>query len=583
MKKLIGFFILGLVFLLGNAWAGNDNLSLTGNLNAANIVAKTADAKIFPVTGKLLWKSKPSSKGITSWVMGEDGTLYLASNPFQGDGHDYQYLYAVGTDGQEKWAIKLENRISVPPVVGKNGWAYFSCHNSTNPYRPYFYAVSPDGGIKYETDSIGEFVGLDFEFYPLFNVPTWDPKWGIVDYYSLASMKADNPPYATPNWSIKVRLADYTWSNGNFSSKWSMGPNGEMYGIYNFLVPISGSSKYLDFMGIEAFDRFGIYLWNYKVTEETRLTDGRVQRTGLFVPPVVDREGNLYFGATNNIVYALNKNGELLWSNDLGIIQPDRKDNLFYDGFWISPILGDGLVYFSSVSGRIYAFSTKNGDIIWETKIENTANNPILLGNDGILYVSGIYAFNAKTGEEKGTCAWVYKSEATGNFMVSIAPQIITPAGIWYFYLSGYIFGESPSIGYLCALDTNGEHGLAQTAWPMEGANPQKTFRPNPKPVVVNVKVDERSLPKAFSLGNAFPNPFNPSTTIPYTLAKNGEVKIIVYNASGQKMAVLVDEKQSAGKHSAVWNASRFSSGLYFYTLQTADGISEAKKVVLLK
>ncbi len=88
--------------------------------------------------------------------------------------------------------------------------------------------------------------------------------------------------------------------------------------------------------------------------------------------------------------------------------------------------------------------------------------------------------------------------------------------------------------------------------------------------------------PLRFSLGQNQPNPFNPLTTIEYSLANDGPVRITVYNSIGQLVAVLVDEFQSKGIHRVEWNALHQPSGLYIYRLET-DGFSATKKMFLQK
>ena len=84
------------------------------------------------------------------------------------------------------------------------------------------------------------------------------------------------------------------------------------------------------------------------------------------------------------------------------------------------------------------------------------------------------------------------------------------------------------------------------------------------------------------SLSANYPNPFHPMTTIDYTLQKSGEVRMIVYNLSGQEVARIIDEVQHAGYHKITSDASGFSSGIYFYRLQASDFV-QTKKMVLLK
>jgi len=88
--------------------------------------------------------------------------------------------------------------------------------------------------------------------------------------------------------------------------------------------------------------------------------------------------------------------------------------------------------------------------------------------------------------------------------------------------------------------------------------------------------------PKLFSLNQNFPNPFNPVTQIKYQIPKSTHVTLVIYNISGQEVARLVDEQQSAGFYSIKWDASHLSSGTYIYKL-IAGNFVETKKMILIK
>jgi hypothetical protein len=86
----------------------------------------------------------------------------------------------------------------------------------------------------------------------------------------------------------------------------------------------------------------------------------------------------------------------------------------------------------------------------------------------------------------------------------------------------------------------------------------------------------------SYKLQQNYPNPFNPSTTINYSLAKDGHAKITLYNILGSKVAVLVNENKPAGNYSVQFNASALPSGIYLYRLESGS-YSDIKKFVLLK
>ncbi|MCI0450254.1 MAG: T9SS type A sorting domain-containing protein, partial [Chlorobi bacterium] len=88
--------------------------------------------------------------------------------------------------------------------------------------------------------------------------------------------------------------------------------------------------------------------------------------------------------------------------------------------------------------------------------------------------------------------------------------------------------------------------------------------------------------PNRFALKQNYPNPFNPTTVIEFSIPENSNVSISVYDASGKEVAVLVNGFKTKGNHSVDFNASNFSSGVYFYKLK-ADGFEETKKMLLVK
>ena len=88
--------------------------------------------------------------------------------------------------------------------------------------------------------------------------------------------------------------------------------------------------------------------------------------------------------------------------------------------------------------------------------------------------------------------------------------------------------------------------------------------------------------PVSFELGNAFPNPFNPSTTIEFTMAETANASLKVYNVAGAEVATLVNGLVGAGAQSVVFDASNLTSGVYFYALEVA-GTVQTRKMVLAK
>jgi hypothetical protein len=88
--------------------------------------------------------------------------------------------------------------------------------------------------------------------------------------------------------------------------------------------------------------------------------------------------------------------------------------------------------------------------------------------------------------------------------------------------------------------------------------------------------------PKLFSVAQNVPNPFNSTTVITFTIAKAGHVTIDVFNVTGHKVDTVANASMSAGSHSVTWNASKFSAGVYFYTVKSGE-FSKTMKMTLSK
>ncbi|HBQ58881.1 MAG TPA: hypothetical protein DD671_04460 [Balneolaceae bacterium] len=87
---------------------------------------------------------------------------------------------------------------------------------------------------------------------------------------------------------------------------------------------------------------------------------------------------------------------------------------------------------------------------------------------------------------------------------------------------------------------------------------------------------------QGFKLSQNYPNPFNPTTQISYSIPNAGEVSLEVFNVLGNKVATLAQGRKAAGEYTAAFNASNFSSGIYYYKLQYAGAV-EVRAMTLIK
>jgi hypothetical protein len=95
------------------------------------------------------------------------------------------------------------------------------------------------------------------------------------------------------------------------------------------------------------------------------------------------------------------------------------------------------------------------------------------------------------------------------------------------------------------------------------------------------IEIDAFSIDE-YALEQNFPNPFNPSTKIKYSLPYSSLVTLKVFDALGNKIETLVNEEKPSGSYEVKFDASKLSSGIYFYKLQSGSFV-ETKKIILMK
>jgi hypothetical protein len=99
---------------------------------------------------------------------------------------------------------------------------------------------------------------------------------------------------------------------------------------------------------------------------------------------------------------------------------------------------------------------------------------------------------------------------------------------------------------------------------------------------ITSVNISKKELPINYSLNQNFPNPFNPTTTINYSVPKSSFVTIKIYDVLGREVTTLVNENKPIGNYSVQFNAAKLTSGIYFYRMQAGDFV-QTKKLVVLK
>ena len=99
---------------------------------------------------------------------------------------------------------------------------------------------------------------------------------------------------------------------------------------------------------------------------------------------------------------------------------------------------------------------------------------------------------------------------------------------------------------------------------------------------IIVVGVEEKEMPKEYSLMQNYPNPFNPITTIKYTVPKTSFVHLSIYDILGREVSVLVDEEKNPGYYEVKFEINNLASGIYYYKIRSGDFI-QTRKMLLLK
>jgi hypothetical protein len=90
-------------------------------------------------------------------------------------------------------------------------------------------------------------------------------------------------------------------------------------------------------------------------------------------------------------------------------------------------------------------------------------------------------------------------------------------------------------------------------------------------------------IPNSFKLEQNYPNPFNPSTEIQFQISRASHVALVVFNVLGQEVATLVNDVKQAGVYRVTFDASRLSSGVYFYRLVADNELVASMKMLMIK
>jgi hypothetical protein len=213
---------------------------------------------------------------------------------------------------------------------------------------------------------------------------------------------------------------------------------------------------------------------------------------------------------------------------------------------------------------------------------KNNAANKIAghrTGNYEDYPVPGIYDHNWN-GYETSTDVKEMLVDPENHDFRPIAGSALIDSGIAVQAVTDGYIGTAPDLG---AYEYGGEYWIPGITWDVDSIFGE-TFT---EVIELNVGENANGIPTRFQLYPAFPNPFNPITTLRYDLLENSFVTLIIYDILGREVKTLMNQTQNGGYKSILWDGTNnhgysVSAGVYLYRIQ-AGGYTRAKKMVLLK
>jgi parallel beta-helix repeat protein len=202
-------------------------------------------------------------------------------------------------------------------------------------------------------------------------------------------------------------------------------------------------------------------------------------------------------------------------------------------------------------------------DIIWE----DTASDEVL------------FCFGDNSGADVFYCDLSNVWPGEGN--INVAPLFRNIQNN-NFYLMSLACGDSINSPCVDAGDPNIFDSPLDCSWGLGTSRSDMGAYGGGDSAEVGIGNPHNEIPKKFELSQNFPNPFNPSTSIGYSLPKSEQVNLSIYNLLGQKIVTLSDGIQQPGEHTIIWDAKDYPSGIYFARLEGGDQ-SKCIKMVLLK
>ncbi len=277
---------------------------------------------------------------------------------------------------------------------------------------------------------------------------------------------------------------------------------------------------------------------------------------------------NSQVGAKDIITVGYNSGGTELWSKKYDNMNGDDVPSyIVTDGIRVY-VTGYSIGFNSGVYSNDYVtlgYSTSGGEL-WTSRYNGPGNGFdnayfITIDNVGSVYVTGASTGLSPNGLDYATV----KYSASGNQL----------------WVERYNNANDNGNDYAYGIYVDNSYNVYVTGASYSAANNYDCYTIKYAPLV-GIQSQGNEIPNQFSLSQNYPNPFNPTTDIHFAIPKSSFVKLVIFDLLGRELEIIVNENLSAGTYNVDWDASKYSSGVYVYKLET-ENFSEIKKMVLVK
>ncbi len=233
----------------------------------------------------------------------------------------------------------------------------------------------------------------------------------------------------------------------------------------------------------------------------------------------------------------------------------------FYD-YWVT----NNVTYFYRVCAFAGSLRSDYSNIAYATAIIDTNNIPrapsdLIISDTATTSLTINWQDNS-TNELGFIIARRTQDEVTFRYIDTVATDILTYQEV----------GLTPDVLYFYKVCSYNDFGLSDFTNTVSAVTTKST----------NIVTQNTSFAQGYFLGNNYPNPFNPETSIRFAITERSYVELKVYNSLGIEVDRLIDQSLTPGTYLVKWNAGNFASGVYFYAMET-ENFSEIKKMILIK